>query len=132
MLDRPAVYEMLTKEEKYSKGWAKGNHARSRSIDVPDHMTDRLSGQPYTLAEWIIFAEHYLSAAKQSFSTMTTDQRSIRIRMLKAASLLVSGLQVHGEESDIDTIAGVSSTKFPVLSGGLQALLVGVQKPTQG
>ena len=123
MVDRQEVYDMLTKEEKYAKNWAKGDHAKSKVFDVPDHLTDRQSGQPYTLAEWIVLSEHYLNAAKQSFSTFTKDQRSIRIRMLKAANLLICGLQVHGAFDDIDHIAGVSSTKFPVLSGGLQSLL---------
>lgn len=129
MLERSKVYEMLTKENQYSKGWAKDGTKRSRVLDVPDHLVDRQTGQPYTLAEFVIHAEHYLDDAKKSFCTFTKDPRSIRIRMLKAASLLVCALQVHGAEDDFDMIAGVSSNKFPVLSGGLQALLDDLDRP---
>ena len=71
----------------------------------------------------VALADKYFSEAKLAVGEPIEDRRIIRIRMLKAASLLVSGLQYLGEESDLEDIAGVSSTKFPLPGGGLKTFL---------
>ncbi len=117
-LPRELVYEMLTKENDYAKGWEKDKE--SQKPPFPDHTVNRTSGEPFSMMDWIVFAEKYLKDAKEGYANYCPDLRVIRIRMLKAASLLVTALQVHGEETDLEDIAGVSSNKFPALRGGLE------------
>lgn len=113
MIRREKVYEMLSKEDKYAQGWVKNGRKKDAYVSVT---TD----QPFTLMEWIIFAEKYLNEAKLAYANYTPDLGTIRIRLLKATSLLVSALQVHGKEEDMERLAGVSSSKFPILHGGLR------------
>lgn len=113
MLKREKVYEMLTKEDDYAQGWAKNGRKKDAYVSVS-------TGQPFTLVEWIIFAEKYLNDAKLAYANYTPDLGAIRIRLLKSASLLVSALQVHGKKDDLERLAGVSSSKFPILYGGIQ------------
>jgi hypothetical protein len=120
MIERNKVYEQITKEDQYAQGWAKGK--KSAVEGIPDHMVSRQNGQPFGYMDWITFAEKYLNEAKEAYSNFMPDARTVRIRILKAASLLTSALQCHGEESDLQDIAGVSSSKFPITYGGLQAL----------
>jgi hypothetical protein len=110
-IPRTLVYEMLTKEDAYAQGWAKGKK---------DAYTSRSTGQPFQYTDWLVFAEKYFNEAKLCYANYTPDLRAIRSRMLKAASLLVSGLQTLGEETDLRDIAGVSSNKYPIFHGGLQ------------
>lgn len=117
-VDRELVYDMLTKENEYAKGWEKDKE--SQKPPFPDHTVNRTTGEPFSMMDWIVFAEKYLGEAKIAYSNYTPDLRAIRIRMLKAASLLVTALQVHGDVDDINGIAGVSSGKFPIMHGGLQ------------
>lgn len=112
MIEREKVYEMLSKEDAYAQGWAKGGRKK-------DAYTSATTGQVFSLMEWVVFAEKYLNEAKLAYANYTPDQGAVRIRLLKAASLLVSALEVHGKEDDFERLAGVSTTKFPVLHGGL-------------
>lgn len=112
MLTRQQVYEMLTKEDAYAQGWAKGGRKKDANVS-PDN------GEPFSLMEWLVFAEKYLDEAKLAYSNYTPDRGAIRIRLIKAASLLVTALTLHGAEDDPERLAGVSSSKFPVLHGGL-------------
>jgi hypothetical protein len=121
MMERTKVYEMLTKEDRYAQGWSSEAPRPDGSVKR-DHMCSATTGQPFSDMEWIIFAEKYLDEAKLAYANYTPDMRAIRIRILKAASLLVSALQSNGVESDLDSIAGISSTKFPIKHGGLKAL----------
>ena len=106
---RQNVYEMLTKENDYAQGW-------NRSPEGEDPGND----QNWGYMDWIIFAEKYLSEAKLAWAEYTPDERAVRIRIMKAASLLVTALENLGKDSDLQDIAGISSTKYPVLKGGLQ------------
>lgn len=114
MLDRKQVYEMLDREHQYAQGWGRDDNKGSNMVSIED-------GQPYGLMDWLVFAEKYTEEAKLAWSNYTPDRRAVRIRLLKAASLLVTALQVHGQESDLQDIAGVSSTQFPIHHGGLRA-----------
>lgn len=118
MIARELVYEMLTKEDNYAKGWASPTPRPDGTVKT-DHMCSAKTGLPFGHMDWIVFAEKYLNEAKLAYANYTPDDRTIRIRLIKAASLLVSALQCHCEESDLETIAGVSSRGFPVLHGGL-------------
>ena len=82
----------------------------------------RSTGEPYGIFDFLVFAEKYLDEAKLAHANYTPDRGAIRIRLLKAASLLVTALQVHGSEEDFERLAGVSSSKFPVMHGGLELL----------
>lgn len=110
MIDRNMVYEMLDKENAYAHGWAKGKEA--------DHIS-RDTGVPFSMMDWLIFTEKYLAEAKLAYANYCPDLGAIRIRFIKAASLLVTALQCHGQYEDLERLAGVSSSKFPILGGGL-------------
>jgi hypothetical protein len=116
---RTAVYNAITLEDNYAQAWSKGR----KSIDgsVPDHMVSRQTGHAFSQMEWIIFAEKYLAEAKTAYANFLPDMNVVNIRLLKAASLLVSALQCSATQSDLDKIAGVSSTTFPIQHGGLSA-----------
>lgn len=117
-LSREAIYEMLTKENEYAKGWDRKN---PNSDVFPAHTVSRESGEPFTLIEWLNFAQKYLDEARLAHSNYCPDLATLRIRFIKAASLLVTALQVHGDETDLN-IAGISSsTHYPVIHGGLAA-----------
>lgn len=109
MIDRKLIYEMLSKEDDYAQGW-------NRDASGNDVGND----QNWGYMDWIVFAEQYIAAAKTCWSNYTPDDRAVRIRILKAASLLVTALQVHGKETDLEDIAGVSSNTFPIYEEGLQ------------
>jgi hypothetical protein len=118
-LDREIIYAMLTAEDRYASGWGE---AKASSVPVfPDHSVNADTGMPFSMMEWLVFAEKYIDEAKVAYGNYVPDLRAIRIRLLKAASLLVTALQVHGENSDLNDIAGVSSTNYPIIHGGLQA-----------
>lgn len=114
MISRETVYKMLTKEDAYAQGW--GQHKNKG-----DSYTSLEDGQPYGLMDWVIFSEKYANEAKLAWANFTPDSRAVRIRLLKAASLLVTALQVHGLPSDLEDIAGVSSNRYPLFPGGLEA-----------
>ena len=112
MLERKQVYKMLTKEDAYAQKWAKGGRKK-------DAYVSPTTGLLFSLMDWIVFAEKYLDEAKLAFANYTPDEGAVRIRIIKAASLLASALQVHGKEDDFKRLAGVSSSKFPILHGGI-------------
>ncbi len=118
-LTRETIYEMLDREEKYASGWGEGKQSHEQGF--PDHVVDREIGLPFGVMDFVNFAEKYLDEAKLAHSNYLPDPKAVRIRLLKAASLLVSALQVHGVDTDLESIAGVSSTKFPIFHGGLKA-----------
>lgn len=112
MIKRKKVYEMLTKENEYAQRWAKGGRKQDAYVEAT-------TSQPFSLMDWVVFAEKYLNEAKLAYANYTPDQGAVRIRLLKAASLLVSALEAHAKEDDLSRLAGVSATKFPILHGGL-------------
>jgi len=101
MISRELVYKMLDKEHGYAQGWG-----------GPEHDAQ------WGYMDWLTFAEKYTDEAKLAWSNYSPDERTVRIRLIKAASLLVTALQYLGEESDI-AIAGISSSSFPIRHGGL-------------
>ena len=84
----------------------------------PDHTVSAITGHPYSIVEWVNFAEKYLKEIKQGHAEFCPDERALRIRLIKAASCLITALQVHGEGNDTE-IAGTSSSKWPLNGGGL-------------
>lgn len=119
-LPRELVYAMLTKEDQYAQGWGEGK--KTVHPEFPDHTVSRTTGQPFTLIEYINFAEKYIAEAKLAHANYLPDNGALRIRVIKAASLFVTALQVHGRPEDFDRLAGVSSSKFPIMHGGLELL----------
>lgn len=113
------IYQMLDREEKYASGW--GEDKKSHEEGFPDHVVSREIGHPFGVMDFVNFAQKYLDEAKLAHSNYLPDPKAVRIRLLKAASLLVSAMQVHCAETDLEDIAGVSSTKFPIFHGGLKA-----------
>ena len=116
-LPRDLIYEMLDKEYKYAHRWKKDKETTVPGF--PDNTVSRTTGTPFSLMDWVTFADKYLSEAKEAYANYCPDLATVRIRLIKAASLLVTALQVHGSRGDIERLAGVSSTKFPILTGGL-------------
>lgn len=114
-LDRKLVYKMLTKENRYARGWGKCGRKE-------DHLVSAQTGQPFSLMDWLVFADKYLDEAKLCWANYTPDVGAVRIRLIKAASLLVTALQVHGKPEDLDRLAGVSCSKFPILHGGMATM----------
>jgi hypothetical protein len=112
---------MLTREDNYAAQWSKDKEATNP--DFPDHTVSRTTGNPFSLMDWIVFAQKYIDEAKECYANFTPDQRAVRIRLLKAASLFVTALQVYGEPTDMEEIAGISSTNYPILRGGLKTFL---------
>jgi hypothetical protein len=122
MLEQVQVFEMIQKEGAYAAGWAKGQRvSKVEGVSEADvHELPPLAGQPYSLSDYMVFAKKYWDEAELSMSNYTPDGGATRIRILKVISLLTRALQVHGRPSDIERLAGVSSSKFPILAGGLQ------------
>jgi len=123
---RERVYDALTREDNYAQGWAVGGKRKQNAY------TSIRTGMPYSEIEWITFAEKYLNEAKAAYANYTPDRRALYSRMLKAASLLVSGLQSLASEQDLIDVAGVSSTNFPVFSRGLKDLQEALAKDSKG
>jgi hypothetical protein len=122
MISQETVFEMVKKEGEYAAGWAKGQKtSKIEGVNEEDcHALEPLAGMPYSLSDYMAFAKKYWDEAELSLSNFTPDGGSTRIRLLKVVSLLCRGLAVHGRASDLERLAGVSSSKFPILSGGLQ------------
>lgn len=119
---RQDVYDALTREDNYAQGWAVGG---KRKVDA--YVNSR-TGDPFSEMEWIIFAEKYLNEAKLCYANYTPDMRAVQIRMLKAASILVSALTTSATPDQLQDIAGVSSSVFPMFSRGLKDLQDAVAK----
>lgn len=113
---RKEVYSALTQEDSYAQGWTVGGLRKA------DAYTNARTGQPFSLVEWITFAEKYLNEAKLGWANYVKDENTIRIRLLKAASCLISGLTTSATPEDLRKIAGVSSTRFPINTQGLKDL----------
>lgn len=123
MLSQDQVFEMIRKEAEYAKGWTKGSRKVSKVEGIADEDVSPLAplaGQPYSLMDYLTFAGKYWDEAKLAFTNFTPDGGAVRIRLLKVASLLVRALQVHGRPSDVERLAGVSSSEFPIIGGGLK------------
>ncbi len=113
MISRDLVYQMLTKEDEYARAWSKNGRKKDSRHSVE-------MGEAFTLMDWLVFVEKYLNEAKLAYANYCPDRGAIRIRLIKAASLLVSALECHGKEEDLGRLAGVSSSEFPILQGGLK------------
>jgi hypothetical protein len=119
---RQDVYDALTREDEYAQGWALGGTRKA------DAYVNGRTGDPFSEMEWIVFVEKYLAEAKLCYANYTPDMRAVHIRLLKAASLLVSALTTGATPEDLTAIAGVSSTKFPMFRRGLIDLQEAVAK----
>lgn len=123
MISQEQVFEMIRKEAEYAAGWAKGSRKASKVEGVLDNDVSchfPLDGQPFSMSDWMLFAKKYWNEAELTWANFTPDAAAVRIRLLKVISLLVRCLQVHGRPSDLQRIAGVSSSEFPILGGGLK------------
>lgn len=120
---RNAVYDALTREDNYAQGWAGPENSRKE-----DAYVSARTKLPFSSMEWIIFAEKYIDEAKLAYSNYMEDQNVVNIRLLKAASLLVSALTTSATPEDLEKIAGVSSTKFPFNQRGLADYLEAQKK----
>ena len=117
------VMALVAKENEYATGWSKGSRKESKVEGIEDDAvhagTTGPAGQPFSLADWWVFTDKYWQEIPLAMSNYTPDGGSVRIRMIKVISMLVRALMVYGRPSDLERIAGVSSSKFPILSGGL-------------
>ena len=123
MLSVEQVFEMVRKEMGYSKGWAKGSRKISNVSGVGDedvHSLAPLTGQPFSISDFKCFAKKYWDETDLALSNFTPDGAAARSRILKVINLLVRALMVHGRSSDLERIAGKSSSEFPILGGGLK------------
>jgi hypothetical protein len=121
-MDRDWVYDMLTKEDQYASGWGEAEGEKSNPV-FPEHTINYETGDPFSLMDFIVFTEKYLNDAKAAYSNYCPDNGAVRIRLIKAASLLVTALQVHGKFEDLELLAGKSSDKtYPIRYGGLAVL----------
>lgn len=112
---RAQVFEALIREDNYASGWAGDGRKADCYVSIR-------TGLPFSEMEWVVFAEKYLNEAKVGYANYVKDVRSIHIRILKAASLLVNAVAAHATPEELLDIAGVSSTKFPLYNRGLQDL----------
>lgn len=123
MLTQEQVFDLIRKESEYAKGWAKGSRKSSKVDGVADEDVGALAplaGQPYSMADFKTFAKKYWDEADLAMTNFTPDGGSIRIRIIKVIGLLVRLLMVHGRTSDLERLAGHSSSEFPILGGGLK------------
>lgn len=120
------VIDCIRKEGEYAKGWGGKDGKRKLSsvegiLDGDVHSgTTGQAGAPFSLADWYVFAKKYWDEIPLAMSNFTPDGGSVRIRMIKTASLLIRALMIYGRPSDLERLAGVSSSKFPILGGGLK------------
>ena len=123
MLTAEQVFDLIKKELKYSQGWGKGSRKLSKveGIDNSDvHSLPPLEGQPYSISDFMCFAKKYWDEVELVQSNFTPDGGAVRIRLIKIINLLVRSLMVHGRSSDLHRLAGMSSSLFPILGGGLK------------
>lgn len=115
------VFDMIRKEGEYAAGWAKGQKtSQVEGIAEEDvHALPPLHGQPYSIADYMAFAQKYWDEAELAMSNFTPDGGAVRIRILKVVSLLSRALKVHGRASDLERLAGHSCKEFPIMSGGM-------------
>jgi hypothetical protein len=110
---RQQVYDALTKEDQYAQGWAYGGRKADAYVSAK-------TGLPFEQIRWINFAQKYINEALLADANYLKDENAINIRVLKAASLLVSALTVNVTPEQLAQIAGVSSSKFPLYRNGLK------------
>jgi hypothetical protein len=126
MLTFEQVMECVRKEGEYAKGWG-GKSGRKVSVvegidDADVHSgTTGPAGQPFGLSDFFLFAKKYWDEIPLAMSNFTPDGGAVRIRIIKVVSLLVRSLMIYGRPSDLERIAGKSSSEFPILGGGLKA-----------
>lgn len=117
------VMELIRKENAYATKWAKGSRKVSKVEGVSDDAvhagTGGPAGQPFSISDWWIFARKYFNEIPDAIANYMPDGGSARIRIIKTVSLLVRCLMIYGRTSDLERLAGVSSSKFPVLGGGI-------------
>jgi hypothetical protein len=119
------VMECVKKESEYARGWGKGSRKISVVPGIDDcdvHSgTTGPAGQPFGVADFHDFATKYFDEIPAAMASFTPDGGSVRIRIIKVISLLTRCLMIYGRPSDIERLAGKSSSEFPILSGGLKA-----------
>jgi len=123
MLTIDEVFECIRRERDYSTGWNKGKRKVSKVEGVHDSDVNPLAplaGQPYSMMDFLTFAEKYWDEAKLAYTNFTPDGGAVRIRIIKVLNLLTRALMVHGRPSDLERLAGKSSSEFPILGGGLK------------
>jgi len=124
MLTMEEVFELVKKENEYAQGWGKGTRKRSKVEGISDadvHAgTSGWNGMPYSIADWKIYTQKYWDEIDLVLSNFTPDGGAVRIRIIKVISMLVRCLQMYGQPSDLQRIAGHSCSEFPILSGGLK------------
>lgn len=124
------VFQAVRREEMYARGWGR---PRPESPLKADHLTrPDFPNVPWSEADWIVFAEKYLLEAKLAYANYTGDPRVVAIRMLKAAYLLLAGIETNLTEQEIGEIGGVSSKKFPFQNDGLQGFVQKMAEATHG
>jgi hypothetical protein len=125
MLTLGQVFRLVKKENEYAAGWGKGNRKVSKVAGVDDcdvHAgTTGPEGQPFSMADYKVFAQKYWDEIDLAMSNFTPDGGSVRIRIIKVIALLSRCLMIYGKMSDLERLAGKSSSEFPILSGGLKA-----------
>lgn len=118
------VADMIHKEMEYAKGWGKGSRKISKVEGIEDQDvhsgTAGPAGQPYGIADFMTFAQKYWDEITLASSGFTPDGGAIRIRIIKVIALLSRALMIYGRPSDLERLAGVSSSQFPILGGGLK------------
>ena len=124
MLTVDQVFDLIRKENDYAAGWGKGTRKLSkvegiRDADVHGGTSGPL-GQPYSIADWKIFAGKYWDEIDQVLANFTPDGGAVRIRLIKVAFMIIRCLMLYGQTSDIERLAGKSSRDFPVMQGGLK------------
>jgi hypothetical protein len=119
------VMECVRRENEYAKGWNKGDRKVSRVEGIDDgdvHSgTTGPVGQPFGIADWHDFAGKYFEEIPKAMASYTPDGGSVRIRIIKVIALLVRCLMIYGRPSDLERLAGKSSSDFPILAGGIKA-----------
>lgn len=111
------VFEAVRRECAYAAGWG-----RNRGENKKDSITDPFTGNLYTPMDWLVFAEKYIHEAKLAWANYTPDRRAVTVRLLKAGYLMLKAVAVTHTVEEIETLGGYSSSRYPILEGGLQRM----------
>lgn len=118
LIDRlSATVNAMWRECSYASGWGV-----NRGENKKDSITDPFTGNHYTPMDWLVFAEKYIHEAKLAWANYTPDRRAVTVRLLKAGYLMLKAVAVTHTVEEIETLGGYSSSRYPVLEGGLQRM----------